>query len=74
MQRGARKRSIGDRHAVLLEDLVGAIEADLGGADHLSVGERQLIQRAAVTGALLEDMEALWVAGRPSTWRSMRRW
>ena len=46
-------------------DLIDAIEADLGGPDHLSTGERQIIQRAALTGALLEDLEARWLAGEP---------
>jgi hypothetical protein len=46
-------------------DLIDAIETDLGGADRLSTGERQLIQRAAVTGAMLEDQEARWLAGEP---------
>jgi hypothetical protein len=45
-------------------DLISAIEADLGGADRLSTGERQLIQRAAVTGAMLEDQEARWLSGK----------
>jgi len=40
-----------------VEDLTAAIESDLGGADRLSAGERQIVQRAAVTCALLEDME-----------------
>src|SRR5262245_20555641 len=46
-------------------DLIDAIESDLGGSDHLSTGERQIIQRAALTGALLEDLEARWLAGEP---------
>jgi hypothetical protein len=37
--------------------LVGECEADLGGADNLSTGERQLIQRAAVLAAMLADLE-----------------
>jgi hypothetical protein len=44
-------------------ELIGALEADLGGADQLSVAERQLIRHAAVTGALLEDQAARWLAG-----------
>ena len=48
-----------------VEDLTAAIESDLGGADRLSAGERQLVQRTAVTCALLEDMEAMWLAGKP---------
>ena len=46
-------------------DLIDAIENDLGGPDQLSTGERQIIQRAALTGALLEDLEARWLAGQP---------
>jgi hypothetical protein len=44
-------------------DLISAIEGDLGGADRLSTGERQLVQRAALLGALAEDMEVRWLAG-----------
>jgi hypothetical protein len=44
-------------------DLIAGIEGDLGGADQLSVGARQIAQRAAVTGALIEDIEARWLAG-----------
>jgi len=43
-------------------DLIRAIETDLGGNEQLSTGERQIIQRAALTGALLEDLEARWLA------------
>jgi len=46
-------------------DLIAAIELDLGGRDRLSTGERQIIQRAAITGAVLEDIEARWLAGEP---------
>jgi len=46
-------------------DLMSAIEGDLGGADQLSAAERQIIQRAAIVGAILEDMEAAWLAGGP---------
>lgn len=42
-------------------DLISGIEGDLGGAQHLTTGERQLAQRAAVTGALIEDIEARWL-------------
>jgi hypothetical protein len=54
------RRTTAYRKAV---DLIDAIESDLGGADRLSTGERQLIQRAAVTGAMLEDQEARWLSG-----------
>jgi hypothetical protein len=43
--------------------LGAAIENDLGGADRLTQGQRQLVQRAAVLGALIEDVEARWAAG-----------
>jgi hypothetical protein len=45
--------------------LIEAIEADLGGADQLSIGERQLVQRAGVMGALLSDIETRWIRGEP---------
>jgi len=45
--------------------LIDGIESDLGGRDHLSTGERQLVQRAAVLGAVLTDVEARWVDGEP---------
>jgi hypothetical protein len=45
--------------------LIDSIESDLGGADRLSVAERQLIQHGAVLGAVLEDLEARWIAGAP---------
>lgn len=43
--------------------LIDALTTDLGGQDHLTTGQRQLVQRAAVLGALVEDFEARWVAG-----------
>jgi hypothetical protein len=43
--------------------LIASVEADLGGGDQLSTGERQIVQRAALTGALAEDLEARWLAG-----------
>jgi hypothetical protein len=46
-------------------DMMADIESDLGGRDQCSTAELQLIQRAAITGAILEDMEAQWLAGGP---------
>jgi hypothetical protein len=46
-------------------DLIAAMEVDAGGSDRLSTGERQIIQRAAITGAVLEDLEARWLEGEP---------
>jgi hypothetical protein len=45
--------------------LVDTLSADLGGAEQLSAGERQLVQRAAMCGAIVADFEARWVAGQP---------
>jgi hypothetical protein len=44
-------------------ELIEAIESDAGGRDQLSTGQRQLVQRAAVTGALLEEIETRWLRG-----------
>ena len=44
-------------------DLVADIEGDLGGRDHLSAAERQLVQRAAVLGAIIESEEVRWLSG-----------
>jgi hypothetical protein len=41
------------------KDLVEDIAADLGGQDHLSEGQRQLIRRAAMLSAECERMEAM---------------
>jgi hypothetical protein len=43
--------------------LIEQIEADAGGHDQLSTGQRALIQRAAVTAALAEHLETRWLAG-----------
>lgn len=43
--------------------LVESIEADLGGGDRLSTAERALVVRAAVTAAIVEDMEAAALTG-----------
>jgi hypothetical protein len=44
--------------------LISAIEADLGGADQLSAAERQIVQHAAVIGAMITDMEVRYLAGK----------
>jgi hypothetical protein len=49
--------------ARLVRDLVASFERDLGGAGILTEGTRQLVQRAAVLGAFIEDCEARWIAG-----------
>ena len=45
------------------KDLVEDIAADLGGKDHLSEGQRQLIRRAAMLSAESERMEAVAARG-----------
>jgi hypothetical protein len=44
--------------------LVRAIEDDLGGSDRLATGEREIIKRSAVLGAMAEDLEARWLSGQ----------
>jgi hypothetical protein len=44
-------------------ELIEAIQADLGGGDRLSEGEKQLVQRAAVLGAYIESHEVRWLNG-----------
>jgi hypothetical protein len=46
-----------------VRSLAQSMETDLGGADRLTSGQRQLVQRAAVLGALIEDTEARWATG-----------
>jgi hypothetical protein len=46
-------------------ELIDAVEADCGGADLLSTAERSIIRHAALTGAMIEDMGARWLAGEP---------
>jgi hypothetical protein len=45
--------------------LVAHLESDLGGHDALSAGTRELIKRAALVGAMTEDLEVRWVKGEP---------
>lgn len=44
-------------------DLIDAIHGDLGGLDRLATGERQIVQRSALIGAMAEDIEARWLLG-----------
>ena len=46
-------------------NLVTHLTSDLGGDDQLSAGERELVKRAALCGAIVADFEARWVAGQP---------
>ena len=49
--------------AKLVRELIAAIADDLGGSEQLTEGTRQLVQRAAVLGAFIEDCEARWIGG-----------
>lgn len=49
--------------AKAIKSLVGALEEDLGGADRLSAAEREIVQRVALASAMLQHMEATWLAG-----------
>lgn len=44
--------------------LIESMENDLGGADRLTAAERELVQRAALTSAMCEHMEAAWLTGK----------
>jgi hypothetical protein len=44
--------------------LIETLSSDLGGDAQLSAGQRQLVHRAALTGAQCADFEARWVAGQ----------
>jgi hypothetical protein len=39
--------------------------SDLGGEDRATMAQRELAQRGAVLGAMLEDQEVKWLAGAP---------
>jgi hypothetical protein len=49
----------------LTRAIIEQITSDLGGSDRISAGEGQLVQRAAVLGAMAADIEARWIAGSP---------
>ena len=53
------------RAAQAVSKTMSAIASDLGGNEHLSTGEQQIIKRVALTGAMLEDMAARWLLGEP---------
>src|SRR5262245_61009818 len=44
--------------------LIDEIETAIGGADDASPQERQMVQRAAVLGAIAQDFEAKYLLGR----------
>jgi hypothetical protein len=46
-----------------VRELIADLESDLGGGSNLTRAQAQLVQRAAVLGALIENAEATWAAG-----------
>jgi hypothetical protein len=48
----------------LVASLTSSLTSDMAGASSLSESERQLIQRAALLGAIIESYESRWVAGQ----------
>jgi hypothetical protein len=46
-------------------ELMRAMTVDLGGDDHLTAAQRELVQRACLLSAFLADCEANWLAGQP---------
>jgi hypothetical protein len=49
--------------------LVARLEADLGG--DLSTAERELVKRAALLGAIVEDTEVAWLERSPLIYQLM---
>lgn len=64
----ARLRTLDDldgrtRASKKARELVSALQSDLGG--DLSAAQRELVQRAAILGAIIEDAETSWLARSP---------
>src|SRR5438270_4618100 len=53
------------RAAQVVGKTIAALVSDLGGVDHLSTGEHEIVKSAAMTGAMLENMAARWLTGEP---------
>jgi hypothetical protein len=53
-------RTLASRRA---KELITTIEDDLGG--DLTVSQRQLVQHAAILGAMIESLAARWLLGEP---------
>jgi hypothetical protein len=59
---------------------VSGLISDLGGSEQITVGQHQLVMRAAILSAFIEDIEVRWLAKEPveeGTWfaavNSLRR-
>jgi hypothetical protein len=44
-------------------ETISAIESDLGGAENITTANRQVIESAAVTSAMVADLGSRWLAG-----------
>lgn len=53
------------RAAQVVGKTIASLVSDLGGVDHLSTGEHEIVKSAAMTGAMLENMAARWLTGEP---------
>jgi len=55
------------RAAQRCKEHTAGLESDLGGVEHLTAAQRQLVQRAALLAVILEDFELRhWLASRSS--------
>jgi hypothetical protein len=51
------------RSAQLVSKTIDNLVADLGGEDNLSTAEHLIVRRAAIAGAMSEDLAARWLTG-----------
>jgi hypothetical protein len=56
------------------EAFIAGASADCGGVSQLSTTERAIIQRAAVTNALAENLETRWLNGEDRPYRARPAW
>ncbi|TGS95519.1 hypothetical protein EN814_16375 [Mesorhizobium sp. M2D.F.Ca.ET.171.01.1.1] len=58
-----------DRRTLAAKEVFGlrdSIASDLGGADRLTAMEREIVDNAAMIGAMLKDAAASWLSGEPT--------
>jgi hypothetical protein len=53
------------RSAQLVSKTIDSLVADLGGEQNLSTAEHLIVRRAAIAGAMSEDLAARWLIGDP---------
>jgi hypothetical protein len=51
--------------AKVARKIVSGLQSDLGGADHITTGQKELVKRAALLGAYCEDCEVRWLRHEP---------